>query len=388
MIGEQSVETMTTSLFSEEHEIFRATARRYFERECLPYAEEWEKRGIVDREAWTKAAEYGVLCMTVDPAYGGAGVDALYPVILLEEQVRTGAPPIGLSVHSDIVAPYIELYGSERQKQRCLPRMAAGEWIGAIAMSEPSTGSDLRAVQTTARRVSDGYLINGRKTFITNGHLADLIVLVARTDNEAEEPGISLFLIETNGLAGLQRGRKLDKIGQKASDTAELFFDDVLVPHANLLGEREGRGFAQLMDRLVYERLLTGVVAVASMEKAVSLTTDYAKVRHAFGRPILHFQNTRFKLAESLTLAAVARSFLNKCIGDYMRGELSAEKAAMLKWWTTEQQCHVVDECLQLHGGYGYMREFPIARLWADSRVAKIYAGTNEIMKEVIGRAL
>jgi acyl-CoA dehydrogenase len=326
--------------------------------------------------------------MTVDEAFGGAGADLLFPIILLEEQVRSDAPAINLSLHNDVVAPYLEKYGTQAQKAHYLPKMASGELIGAIAMTEPGAGSDLLAMQTTAVRSGENYVINGQKTFITNGHTADLVVLAARTQRGKGAKDISIFLLETANLPGFDRGRNIKKLGQHASDTAELYFSDVSVPASHLLGGEEGRGFYQLMDSLVYERLMAGAAAVAVIEHVIETTLAYVKEREAFGRRILDFQNSRFQLAECTTTAMVARRFLHRCLAQFRDHRLASETAAMLKWWTTDQQCKVVDACLQLHGGYGYIREYPIANMWADSRVAKIYGGSNEIMKEIIGRSL
>lgn len=375
--------------YTEEHEIFRRSAKRFFEEECVPHKEQWDNAGIVPRAVWRKAADNGFLCMAVDEKYGGSGADLLFSVILLEEQIRSGAPAISLSLHNDIVTPYMEMFGTEAQKEKYLPKMASGETIAAIAMTEPGTGSDLMSIKTSAKLDDDGnYIVNGQKTFITNGHLADLILLVVRTQTQMASESISILIVETDGLAGFERGRNLEKLGQKASDTAELFFSDVIVAKSNILGGTEGRGFSQLMNRLAHERLMTGVVAVSTMERAIDLTVEYVKERKAFGQRIFDFQNTRFKLADMVTNARMARLFLNRCLVLSMEGRLDGETAAMLKWWSTEQQCQIVDACLQLHGGYGYMNEYPIAGLWRDSRISKIYGGTNEIMKEIIGRSL
>jgi acyl-CoA dehydrogenase len=369
--------------YGEDHEIFRASARRFFETECAPHREEWDEAGIAPRSIWRRAGELGLLCPRVPEAFGGAGGDLLHSIALVEEQVRAGMIAPMLSLHNDVVAPYVLHYGTEAQKARVLPRMATGELIGAIAMTEPQAGSDLRAMTTRARRDGDQYVISGAKTFISNGAGADLIVLAAQT-----EGGISLFLVETQGLAGFSHGEPLDKMGQWSADTAELFFDDVRLPADALLGGVEGRGFAQLVERLAEERLMTGVVAVAFMESALAHTIAYTRERKAFGQAIIDFQNSRFRLAEARTEAVVCRTFLERCVQRFMDGTLSAEEAAMLKWWTTEKQNQIADACLQLHGGYGYMLEYPISRIWLDSRVAKIYGGSNEVMKEIIGRSL
>ncbi|MBL8772096.1 MAG: acyl-CoA dehydrogenase family protein [Phenylobacterium sp.] len=363
--------------------MLRQTARRFFETECAPHREAWDEAGMVPRAIWRRAGELGLLCPRIDPAYGGAGGDLLHAIVLTEEQVKAGVVAPMISLHNDVVAPYLVAYGSEAQKARALPRMATGEWLGAIAMTEPSAGSDLRGMKTRARRDGDDYVISGQKTFISHGATADLIVLAAQA-----EAGISLFLVETDGLAGFSRGAPLDKMGQFSADTAEIFFDEVRLPASALLGGEEGRGFAQLGERLVEERLMTGVVAQAFMETAIDHTVAYTRERKAFGQRIIDFQNSRFRLAEARTEAVVCRTFLERCVTKFMAGRLDASEAAMLKWWSTEQQNRIVDACVQLHGGYGYMLEYPIARMWLDSRVAKIYGGANEIMKDIIGRAL
>ncbi len=373
--------------FTAEHQIFRDQARRFFEEECVPQQEAWSEAGIAPRAIWRRAGELGFLLARAPSAFGGADADMLYSIILLEEQARAGVIAPVLSLHNDVVAPYILHYGNGAQKAQFLPRMATGECIGAIGMSEPAAGSDLQGITTTARREGDDYIIRGQKTFITNGHCADLIVLAVKTDASAGGRGISLFLFETANAKGFKRGRMLDKLGQKASDTAELFFDDVRVPATSILGG-EGRGFPQLMDRLVEERLMTAVAAVGFIDRAIETTTAYVRERKAFGKRVLDFQNTRFRLAEAKTEAAVLRVFLERCIRDFMEGRLDAPTAAALKWWATEKQCAIVDDCVQLHGGYGYILDYPIARMWLDSRISKIYGGSNEIMKEIIGRSL
>lgn len=369
--------------FQHDHEIFRAAARRFLETECVPQREAWEAAGMAPRSIWRRAGELGFLCFRAPEAYGGADADILYSVALMQEQVRAGVVGPMLSLHNDVVAPYIERYGSEAQKARILPRMASGEWIGAIAMTEPSGGSDLRGMKTRARREGDSYVISGQKIFISNGVLADIVVLAAQT-----ERGISLFLVETEGLAGFGRGQPLDKLGQWSADTAELFFDEMRVPESALLGGAEGRGFAQLMDRLVEERLMTAVGAVATIDHAIETTVAYTRERRAFGQRVIDFQNSRFRLAEAETEARVCRIFLARCMAKFMDGTLSPEEAAMLKLRTTELQNSIVDDCMQLHGGYGYMLEYPISRLWLDSRISRIYGGSSEIMKEIIGRTL
>lgn len=373
-----------TSLpYEDEHALLRETARRFFASECAPHREAWDEAGMAPRSIWRRAGELGLLCTRIPEQYGGCGGDMLHTVVLIEEQTKAGVVGPMLSLHSDVVAPYILHYGSEAQKSHILPRMASGEWIGAVAMSEPSGGSDLRAMTTRATRRGNQYLIKGQKTFISNGANADIIVLAAQT-----EAGISLFLVETADLQGFSRGQPLDKAGQWSGDTTELFFDDAVIPASALLGGAEGRGFAQLSERLAEERLLTGVVAVAAMEQAIADTIAYTRDRQAFGRAVLDFQNTRFRLAEARTEAIVCRSFMERCVRKFMNAKLDAVEAAMLKWWSTEKQNNIIDTCLQLHGGYGYMLEYPIARAWLDARVATVYGGANEIMKEIIGRSL
>jgi acyl-CoA dehydrogenase len=374
--------------YAEEHELFRRTARRFFETECAPFLETWSAAGEVPRAIWNRAGELGLLCPTISAEYGGGGGDTLFSIALMEEQVRAGVTAPMLSLHNDVVAPYIARYGTEAQKQRILPRMASGAMVGAIGMTEPGAGSDLQAISCYARRDGNDYVINGQKTFISHGHMADVIVLAVKTGDAPETRKVSLMLFETAGAEGFQRGRHLEKLGQHAADTAELFFDDVRVPVSSVLGGEEGRGFRQLMERLVEERLMTGVGAVASIERALDLTIEYTKERKAFGQRVFDFQNSRFKLAEARTEATILRVFLDRCVVDFMNGELDAETAAMLKWWSTEQQCAIVDECVQLHGGYGYMLDYPIAGMWLDARISKIYGGSNEIMKEIIARGL
>jgi acyl-CoA dehydrogenase len=366
--------------------MFRETCRRFFEKEVKPFHAQWEEDGIVPKELWRKAGAQGLLCMDVAEEDGGPGADWLHNVILIEEQFRVLASGPGFSLHNDITSPYIRHYGTEEQRKRWLPKMVSGEMITAIAMTEPGTGSDLQAVRTTARMDGNEYVINGAKTFITNGQNADLIIVVCKTDPAAGAKGTSLICVEADR-EGFKRGRNLEKIGMKAQDTSELFFDNVRVPPQNLLGT-EGMGFIQLMQQLPQERLVIAVQAIAAIEAALEHTIAYVKERKAFGKPIIDFQNTRFKLAELKTKATVARVYVDDCVARHLRGELDVAGAAMAKYWTTDLQCEIIDECLQLHGGYGYMWEFPIARLYADARVQKIYGGTNEIMKELIGRTL
>jgi acyl-CoA dehydrogenase len=372
---------------NEDVRMFRTTVRQFVEQEFVPVQERWREQHGCDTAAWRAAGQMGILLTDVPEQFGGGGGTFAHEAVVLEELARAGVH-FGSSIQS-IVAHYILAYGSETQRRNWLPRMAQGELVGAIAMSEPAAGSDLQAIQTTARRDGDHYVINGSKTFITNGARAGLVCLAVKTDpNVASLRGISLILVETDGLPGYRVGRALEKVGMQAQDTCELFFDDVRVPVANLLGSAEGKGFSQMMDRLAYERLTVAVTAVAVAERAVGVTTSYVKERSAFGKPLIDFQNTRFTLAECKTAAHVGRVFLDNCIERFLAGQLDDITAAMAKYWLTDWQCRVVDACVQLHGGYGYMTEYPIARMWTDSRVQRIYAGTNEIMKELIACAL
>ena len=373
-------------LFGEDHDIFRDSVRKFMEREVVPHHERWEKEGQVDRELWSKAGEAGLLCPNLPEEYGGPGADFVYSAIVIEELAYVGASGPGFPLHSDIVAPYILHYGSEDLKRKWLPKFVSGEAVGAIAMTEPGTGSDLQAVKTTAQADGNHLVVNGSKTFITNGQHADVVIVVAKTDPAAGAKGTSLVLVETDR-EGFSRGRNLEKIGLKAQDTSELFFDDVRVPATNLLGQ-DGEGFIYLMQELPQERLLVGITAVAACEAALKWTIDYTKERQAFGKPIAEFQNSRFKLAEMKTESRIARVFLDDCLRKHLNGGLDVETAAMAKWWLTDLQCKIIDQCLQLFGGYGYMWEYPIARAYADARVQRIYAGSNEIMKELIGRGL
>jgi acyl-CoA dehydrogenase len=373
--------------FGEEHDLLRRTASRFFREECAPHRDEWEDAGIAPRGIWRRAGELGLLCMSTPAEFGGGGGDILHSIVVMEEQVRAGVNAPMVSLHSDVVAPYINRYGSKEQKNHFLPPMAKGDWIGAVAMTEPQSGSDLRGIRTTARRDGDGWVVNGSKTFISHGCTADIIVLAAKTATDGGVDRISLFLVEAGNVKGLHRGPPLDKLGQGDADTAELAFEEMRLPACSLLGALGG-GFQLLNDRLVEERLMTGVGAIAVIETALEHTLAYVKGRHAFGQPILQFQNTRFKLAEAYTEAAVLRTFMERCVRRFLRNELDAVEAAMLKDRATSLQCSIVDQCLQLHGGYGYILDYPIARLWCDSRIAKIYGGANEIMKEIIGRAL
>ena len=369
-------------------EMLRDTARKFFERECVPNEARWTAQHHADREIWKKAGQAGLLCASIPEQYGGGGGSFLHEAVICEEQAGAMVAALSNNVHSGIVAHYILAYGSEAQKLRWLPRMATGDLVAAIAMTEPGAGTDLQRIKTHVVRDGDDYLISGAKTFITNGHHANLICVVVKTDVAAGAKGVSLVMVETEALAGFKRGRLLEKLGQKTLDTVELFFDGVRIPQANLLGETEGRGFAQLMQQLPQERLLIAVGAVATMHRAIAETTAYVRQREVFGKSLMTLQNTRFKLAECQTQATVARSFVDDCIGRLLRGELDVPTAAMAKWWTTNTNCRIVDECLQLFGGYGYMTEYPISRLYADVRVGKIYGGANEVMKEIIARSM
>ncbi len=380
---------MRRTLFTEEHTLFRDSFRHFVEKEMVPYIDQWEKDGIVDRDLWLKAGQQGFLGINVPEEYGGAGIDDFaYSAIMAEEYTQAGTTSAGagIGLHNDIVVPYFLIYASEEQKQRWLPGMCSGELITAIAMTEPDTGSDLAAVRTTAMRRGDSYILNGQKTFTTNGILSDVVIVVAKTQPELGHKGISLLVVE-RGMQGFERGRILQKVGLKAQDTSELSFEDVHVPVDNLLGE-EGKGFYYLMRQLARERLSVAVMAIAACETALEITLEYCKQRTAFGQPIGSFQNSRFKLAEMKTEIEIGRVFVDRCIEELNTGELTAEIAAMAKWWTTDLQKRVLDQCLQLHGGYGYMLEYPIARAYLDARVTSIYAGTNEIMKELIGRSM
>ncbi len=374
------------SLFSEHHEQFRDTVRRFLEKEVAPHHARWEDEGYVDREVWTKAGEAGLLCTSMPEAYGGADADKLYSVVLFEEIARQGYTGLGFGLHNEIVAPYILSYGTDAQKAKYLPAMARGEIVGAIAMSEPSAGSDLQGIRSTATDAGDHFLLNGSKTFITNGWHADLVIVVAKTDPSAGAKGTSLLLVE-RGMPGFEKGQRLKKVGMKAQDTSELFFDNVAVPKANLLGD-VNRGFVYLMQELPWERLQIAISGIQAAQSAIDWTLEYTKERKAFGTTVAAFQTTRFKLAELQTEVQVARVFVDRCIELLMQKKLDTATASMAKYWCSDLQCKVIDECVQLHGGYGYMWEYPVARAWADARVQRIYGGTNEIMKEVIARSM
>lgn len=381
---------MTTqhTWINEDLQLFRDSARRFIEKEVAPQEGHWASQGYVDRQIWNRFGQVGLLCPSIPEQYGGGGGHFGHDAVIALEMAGAMAIGPNINVHSGIVAQYILRYGSEEQKLRWLPKMASGEFVGAIAMTEPGAGSDLKAVKTQAIRSGDDWVINGAKTFITNGWHADLVCVVVKTDKSASARGLSLIVVETKELKGYRRGRILEKIGLKGQDTSELFFDDVRVPCSNLLGEEAGKGFGQLMEQLPQERMIIALGCVATMHRAVEETAAYARSRVVFGEPLLSLQNTRFKLAECSTKATVARHFVDSCMGMVLEGKLDGETAAMAKWWCTQANCEVVDDCLQIHGGYGYMTEYPIARMFVNARVGKIYGGTNEIMKEVIARGI
>ena len=374
------------TLYSEEHDIFRESVRRFVEKEITPHHDQWEKDGIVSREAWLAAGEAGMLLCSMPEEYGGMGGDFLHSCVVIEELAKAGASGPGFGLHSEIVAPYIYRYGSEEQKRELLPKMAKGEVIGAIAMSEPGAGSDLQGIRTQAVKDGNQYVINGSKIFITNGQNADVVITVTKTDPDAGYKGISLIMVRRED-DGFERGRNLEKIGWKAQDTSELFFNEVKVPADRMLGE-EGRGFVYLMEQLPQERLLSCIRGAQVIESILDETIQYTKDRKAFGKAIIEFQNTRFKLAEVKTKATVCRTFVDKLMALHLNCELDTNLAAMGKMYVADLTCEVLDELLQLHGGYGYMWEFPVARAWADNRMGRIAGGTSEIMKEIIGRAL
>ena len=373
-------------LFNEDHEAFRDTVRRFIEKEIAPYHAAWEGSGVVPRELWLKAGAAGMLCCTVPEQYGGAAADYLFDVVVFEEMARSGFTGPGFMIHCDLVATYVAGFGSEAQKKHWLPKMVAGEAIGSLGMTEPHAGSDLKAIRTKAVRDGDDYVISGQKVFISNGQLCDVIVLATKTDSTAGAKGVTLFLVDTS-LPGFRRGKNLHKLGMKAQDTSELFFDEVRVPAAAMLGE-EGRGFELMMTKLAQERLAQAIRSAVVAETVIDWTIDYTANRKAFGKTIADFQNTQFKLAELRTEAVVGRQFTDKCIANFMKGELDAVDAAMAKMWLSNMHCKVVDECLQLFGGWGYMWEYPIARAYADARIVKIAGGSIEVMKHIIGRQL
>jgi acyl-CoA dehydrogenase len=372
------------SVFREDHHMFREMARRFIENEIVPHLAEWEHAGIVPKSVWRKAGEVGLLCSTVPEEYGGAGGDFGHSAVMIEELARVNATAIGFTTHSEIVAPYIVAYGSEEQKRKWLPKMVSGEMIGVIAMSEPGIGSDLRSMRTSARREGDAYVVNGQKTFITNGGNADLMVTATKLDPGAKE--LTLICVEAER-PGFSKGKLLEKIGLKGQDTSELFFDEVRVPVENRLGE-ENKGFSYLTHQLAWERTIIGLRAAACIEALLEDTLEYVRERKVFGKTVFDFQNTKFKLAECKAQATMLRVFVDDCLGKAMRGELSPEVGAMCKLLGSEMQGKILDELLQLHGGYGFMSEYKISRAWVDARVARIYGGTSEIMKEIIARSL
>jgi alkylation response protein AidB-like acyl-CoA dehydrogenase len=375
------------TLFNEDHEAFRETARRFFQTETAPFREKWEAQQHIDRNIWNKAGEIGLLCATMPEEYGGCGVDRLYSMILMEEQSKAGDSASGFSLHSDIVANYINNFGTEKQKQEWLPKMATGEVVGAIGMTEPGTGSDLQAIKTSAKLDGDHYILNGSKIFITNGYLCDMAVIVVRTGGpETGGGGVSLLIVEANR-EGFSKGKPLNKVGMKGQDTSELFFDNVRVPKENLLGE-EGSGFIALMKELAWERMMIAIICAAAAESALAHTVEYVNERKAFGKPIAAFQNTRFELAEMRSEIQIARVYVDRCMEQVLTNELTPEAACAAKYWVSDLLSNVVDRCVQLHGGYGYMLEYPIAQAYIDNRANRIYGGTNEIMKELISRSI
>lgn len=374
------------TLFREEHHMFRETVRKFVEKEIVPYHAQWEKDGQVPRELWLKAGAQGLLCCTVPEEYGGLGLDYLFDVVVFEELWRAGASGPGFLIHTDLVATYILSFGTEEQKRKWLPRMVSGEAIGSLGMTEPHAGSDLKAIRTRAERVGNEFVINGQKVFISNGQMCDILVLATKTDRDAGAKGITLFLVEGDR-PGFKRGRNLDKLGMLAQDTSELFFEDMRLPPENMLGA-EGQGFSLMMTKLAQERLAQAVRSATVAETVIEWTLDYTSQRQAFGKTIYDFQNTQFKLAELKTMATVGRVFTDKCIELFMQGRLDPVEAAMAKMYTTELHCKVVDECLQLFGGWGYMWEYPIARAYADARITKIAGGSIEVMKMIIARRM
>ncbi|MEX0345303.1 MAG: acyl-CoA dehydrogenase family protein [Rhizobiaceae bacterium] len=376
------------SWMDDELHMLADMSRKFFEAEVIPDYDRFESQEMVDRAVWEKSGQAGLLCASMPEEHGGAGGTYAHEAVITEALGHAGGDGFGLCLHNSIVAPYIQHYGSDEQKKRWLPKMASGELIGAIAMTEPAAGSDLQGVKTTAKRDGNHFLINGSKTFITNGQHANLIIVVAKTDPSAGAKGTTLMVVETDEVEGFERGRNLDKIGLKSNDTSELFFNDVRIPASNMLGHEEGQGFVQLMQQLPQERLLIANQAMAMIERALAVTIDYVKERKAFGKAVMEFQNTQFKLAELKSEATMMKAFIDNCVGQHIKGELTSTTASMAKYLSSDLQCKVVDECLQLHGGYGYMNEYPIARMFRDARVQRIYGGTNEIMKLLIARSL
>ena len=372
----------------EEVSIFSDSVGQFFEKECAPHVPQWRKDGIVPKEMWLKAGEMGILGASVSEEYGGMGGDFRHEAIIAEQMGWKGIDGFGITLHNGIIAPYIESFGTEEQKQKYLPKIATGEIITAIAMTEPGTGSDLQNIKTTAKKNADGYVLNGSKTFISNGQNANLILVCAKTDPTEGAKGVSIMLVETDGAAGFERGRNLEKIGQHAADTSELFFNDVQLGPDAVLGGKEGMGFIQLMQKLPQERHIIGVQGMATIERAIHVTVEYVKQRKAFGKTIWDFQNTQFKLAECKTEATVAKVFVDRCTDLLLENKLDSATASMSKYWVSDLQCKIVDECLQLHGGYGYMDEYPIAQMYADARVQRIYGGANEVMKMLIARTM
>jgi long-chain-acyl-CoA dehydrogenase len=383
-----ALDTPRPDWMSEDVVLLEAQARRFFDNELVPHYDDWLEEGIVPRWAWEKSGETGLLCAAMPEQYGGAGGTFAHEAVITYQLGLAGLDSFGIALHNAIVAPYINHFGSEDQKQRWLPKLATGELIGAIAMTEPGAGSDLQGVKTTAKKDGNHYSISGSKTFITNGQHANLIIVVTKTDPAAGAKGTSLFVVETDAVEGFRRGRNLKKLGLKAQDTSELFFDEVRVPADSLLGPEEGQGFVQLMTELPQERLLVAVQAMAMIERALGETIDYVKERKAFGKAVAEFQNTQFVLAEAKTEATIGKVFMDHCVAQHLEGKLDSVTASMAKYWLTDLQCKIVDQCLQLHGGYGYMAEYPISRMYQDARVQRIYAGTNEIMKVLIARSL